>query len=190
MSKGKAIIFSAPSGAGKTTIVKHLLSVREDLTFSISACSRPRRDRTEVDGVDYYFFSVEEFKKKVKNNEFVEWEEVYQDNFYGTLKAEVERIWEMGKVVIFDVDVVGGKNLNEYFGADAFSVFVSPPSITHLRKRLEGRATETKDRIDVRMAKAEEELGYAIMFDYILKNDDLATALKEAEDVVSKFLDN
>jgi len=189
MKSGKAIIFSAPSGAGKTTIVKHLLSVREDLTFSISACSRPRRDRTEVDGVDYYFFSVEEFKKKVVNDEFVEWEEVYKDNFYGTLKKEVERIWKMGKVVIFDVDVVGGKNLNDYFGDNALSIFVKPPSITHLRKRLEGRATETKERIDVRMAKAEEELGYAILFDYVLKNDDLATALNEAEEVVSNFLD-
>ena len=188
MSKGKAIIFSAPSGAGKTTIVKHLLSVREDLTFSISACSRPRRDRTEVDGVDYYFFSVSEFKKKVANDEFVEWEEVYHDNFYGTLKAEVDRIWELGKVVIFDVDVVGGKNLNEYFGDNALSIFVSPPSITHLRKRLEGRATDTQDRIEVRIAKAEEELGYAVLFDYVLKNDVLEVALEEAENVVAEFL--
>lgn len=190
MNKGKAIIFSAPSGAGKTTIVHHLLSVRNDLEFSISACSRPRRNRTEVDGVDYYFLSVEDFKKKVANDEFVEWEEVYKDSFYGTLKSEVQRIWDLGKTVIFDVDVVGGKNLKEYFGDDALAIFVMPPSIQHLRDRLKTRDTETEESINIRMAKAEKEMGFSVHFDYILKNDNLEVALKEAEDVVGNFLDN
>lgn len=190
MSKGKAIIFSAPSGAGKTTIVRHLLSTRNDLEFSISACSRPRRNRTEVHGVDYYFLSVEDFKQKVTQDEFVEWEEVYKDSFYGTLKSEVQRIWDLGKTVIFDVDVVGGKNLKSYFGKDALAIFVKPPSIQHLRDRLQLRDTETTESIDIRMAKAEKEMGYAVHFDYILKNDDLTIALKEAEKVVSDFLDH
>lgn len=190
MNKGKAIIFSAPSGAGKTTIVHHLLSVRNDLEFSISACSRPRRNRTEVDGVDYYFLSVEDFKKKVANDEFVEWEEVYKDSFYGTLKSEVQRIWDLGKTVIFDVDVVGGKNLKEYFGDDALAIFVMPPSIQHLRDRLKTRDTETEESINIRMAKAEKEMGFSVHFDYILKNDNLEVALKEAEEVVGNFLDN
>lgn len=190
MSQGKAIIFSAPSGAGKTTIVHHLLSVRNDLEFSISACSRPRRNRTEVDGVDYYFLSVEDFKKKVANDEFVEWEEVYEDSFYGTLKSEVQRIWDLGKTVIFDVDVVGGKNLKEYFGKNALAIFVKPPSIQHLRDRLQTRDTETEESINIRMAKAEKEMGYAVHFDYILKNDNLQTALNEAEKVVSNFLNH
>ncbi len=188
MSKGKAIIFSAPSGAGKTTIVRHLLSVRDDLAFSISACSRPRRNRTEVDGVDYYFLSVEDFKAKVANDEFVEWEEVYEDSFYGTLKSEVERIWDLGKTVIFDVDVVGGKNLKAYFGEDALAIFVKPPSIQDLRDRLQLRDTETQESIDIRMAKAAKEMDFAVHFDYTLKNDHLATALKEAETVVNDFL--
>jgi guanylate kinase len=190
MAKGKAIIFSAPSGAGKTTIVKHLLSVRNDLAFSISACSRPRRNRTEVDGVDYYFLSVEDFKNKVAKDEFVEWEEVYKDSFYGTLKAEVQRVWDMGKTVIFDVDVVGGKNLKSYFGDDALAVFVKPPSIQHLRDRLQTRDTETQESIDIRMAKAEKEMGFSVHFDYILKNDNLQTALAEAEETIGNFLDN
>lgn len=188
MSQGKAIIFSAPSGAGKTTIVKHLLSTRNDLAFSISACSRPKRNRTEVHGVDYYFLSVEDFKNKVAKNEFVEWEEVYTDSFYGTLKSEVQRIWDLGKTVIFDVDVVGGKNLKAYFGGDALAIFVKPPSIQHLRDRLQQRDTETEERINVRMAKAEQEMGYAVHFDYILQNDNLSVALKEAEGVVGNFL--
>lgn len=190
MSQGKAIIFSAPSGAGKTTIVHHLLSVRNDLAFSISACSRPRRNRTEVDGVDYYFLSVEDFKKKVANDEFVEWEEVYEDSFYGTLKSEVQRIWDLGKTVIFDVDVVGGKNLKEYFGENALAIFVMPPSIQHLRDRLKTRDTETEESINIRMAKAEKEMGYSVHFDYVLKNDNLEVALKEAEEVVGNFLDH
>lgn len=190
MIKGKAIIFSAPSGAGKTTIVRHLLSVRNDLEFSISACSRPRRNRTEVDGVDYYFLSVEDFKNKVAADEFVEWEEVYKDSFYGTLKSEVQRIWDQGKTVIFDVDVVGGKNIKDYFGDNALAIFVKPPSIQHLRERLQQRDTETTESINIRMAKAEKEMGFAIHFDYILKNDNLKVALKDAEKIVGEFLDN
>lgn len=189
MTKGKAIIFSAPSGAGKTTIVKHLLSQRDDLMFSISACSRPRRNRTEIDGVDYYFLSVEDFKKKVANDEFVEWEEVYKDSFYGTLKSEVERIWKLGKTVIFDVDVVGGKNLKDYFGEDALAIFVKPPSINHLRERLKERDTETEESINTRMAKAEKEIGFAFHFDYILTNDILEQAFEDAEKKVAAFLD-
>ncbi len=190
MAGKKAIIFSAPSGAGKTTIVRHLLDVREDLSFSISACSRPRRNRTEVDGVDYYFLSVADFKRKVTNDEFVEWEEVYKDSFYGTLKAEVERIWRLGKTVIFDVDVVGGKNLKAYFGEDALAIFVKPPSIQHLKERLKTRATETEESINIRMAKAESEMGFAVHFDYVLTNDQLDKALLDAEKVVADFLDN
>ena len=186
--QGKAIIFSAPSGAGKTTIVKHLLKVRKDLAFSISACSRPRRTIMEEDGVDYYFFSVETFKEKVANNEFVEWEEVYKDSFYGTLKSEVERIWAMGKVVIFDVDVVGGKNLKTYFGEAALAVFVKPPSIESLKRRLEGRQTETAETIDIRIAKAEEELEYEKYFDVAIKNDVLMDALKQAEVTLENFI--
>lgn len=188
MANGKAIIFSAPSGAGKTTIVKHLLETRNDLSFSISACSRPRRNRTEVDGVDYYFLSVDDFKRKVTNDEFVEWEEVYKDSFYGTLKSEVERIWRLGKTVIFDVDVVGGKNLKAYFGEDALAIFVKPPSIDHLRSRLQLRDTETEESINTRMAKAEKELGFAVHFDYILTNDKLDVAFKDAEKTVESFL--
>lgn len=190
MNQGKAIIFSAPSGAGKTTIVRHLLTARNDLEFSISACSRPRRNRTEVDGVDYYFLSVDDFKKKVQNNEFIEWEEVYKDSFYGTLKSEIQRIWDLGKTVIFDVDVVGGKNLKAYFGENALAIFVKPPSVQHLRDRLKLRDTETEESINIRMEKAEKEMGYAVYFDYVLKNDDLEAALKEAEQVVRNFLDN
>jgi guanylate kinase len=189
MRKGKAIIFSAPSGAGKTTIVRHLLNQYEQLSFSVSACSRGQR-KNEVHGVDYYFLSVHEFKEKIARTEFVEWEEVYADNFYGTLKSEVERIWNEGKVVIFDVDVVGGVNLKKYFGDNALAIFVKPPSIQHLRNRLSQRATETFESIERRMAKAEKEMGYAVYFDYILHNDILAKTLDEAEDVITKFLEN
>jgi guanylate kinase len=189
MHKGKAIIFSAPSGAGKTTIVRHLLNQFEQLSFSVSACSRGQR-KNEVHGVDYYFLSIHEFKEKIARNEFVEWEEVYTDNFYGTLKSEVERIWNQGKIVIFDVDVVGGVNLKKYFGDDALAIFVKPPSIQHLRNRLSQRATETDESIERRMAKAEKEMGYAVYFDYILHNDILAKALEEAEELVVKFTEN
>jgi guanylate kinase len=185
--EGKLIIFSAPSGAGKTTIVHHLLKVFPDLEFSVSACSREMR-KGEQYGVDYYFLSVDEFKDKIERGEFVEWEEVYKDNFYGTLRSEVERIWKKGKHVIFDVDVIGGINLKKQFGANALSVFVMPPSIEHLENRLKSRETETPESIARRMGKAEQELKTANQFDKIILNDKLEHAFEEAERIVEDFL--
>ena len=185
--QGKLIIFSAPSGAGKTTIVHHLLKQDLELEFSVSACSRPKRGGEE-DGRDYYFLSIEEFKKRIENEEFVEWEEVYDGNFYGTLKSEIGRIWAKGKSVIFDVDVTGGLNLKKKFGEKALAVFVMPPSVGHLETRLKTRQTDTADSITQRVAKAENELKTALEFDVILVNDDLENALKEAEELVKDFL--
>ena len=185
--KGKLIIFSAPSGAGKTTIVQHLLKVFPQLEFSVSACSRPIRV-DETNGVDYYFVSVDKFKQKIKDDEFVEWEEVYKDNFYGTLKAEIERIWKKGKHVIFDLDVVGGLNLKKQFGNRALSVFVMPPSIEHLEMRLKSRETETPESIARRIGKAENELKTAKQFDKVVLNDKLEHAFVEAEKIVSEFI--
>ena len=184
---GKLIIFSAPSGAGKTTIVQHLLKKIPELEFSISACSREKRP-DEANGVDYYFISVEEFKKKIKNDEFIEWEEVYTDNFYGTLKSEIGRIWAKNKHVIFDVDVDGGLNLKKKFGKKALAVFVMPPSIQSLEDRLKQRKTETPESIARRIAKAGTELKKAGQFDKILVNENLQTAFKEAEKSVKEFL--
>ncbi len=185
--KGKSIIFSAPSGAGKTTIVHHLLSKDFGLEFSISACSRSPRSH-EVDGKDYYFLDVESFKKKIEEDAFVEWEEVYTNNFYGTLKSEMQRIWSKGKTVIFDVDVVGGLNLKKEFGDSAMAVFVQPPSFEELENRLRGRSTETEDKIRQRMEKAAKELAFAEEFDHILVNDNLLDAFKKAEKLVENFL--
>jgi guanylate kinase len=185
--EGKLIIFSAPSGAGKTTIVHHLLKVFPDLEFSVSACSREMR-KGEQYGVDYYFLSVDEFKDKIERGEFVEWEEVYKDNFYGTLRSEVERIWKKGKHVIFDVDVIGGINLKKQFGSNALSVFVMPPSIEHLENRLKSRETETPESIARRMGKAEQELKTANQFDKIILNDKLEHAIEEAERIVEDLL--
>jgi len=185
--EGKLIIFSAPSGAGKTTIVHHLLKVFPDLEFSVSACSREMR-KGEQYGVDYYFLSVDEFKDKIERGEFVEWEQVYKDNFYGTLRSEVERIWKKGKHVIFDVDVIGGINLKKQFGSNALSVFVMPPSIEHLENRLKSRETETPESISRRMGKAEQELKTANQFDKIILNDKLEHAFEEAERIVEDFL--
>ncbi|MEO6884163.1 MAG: guanylate kinase [Bacteroidia bacterium] len=184
---GKLIIFSAPSGAGKTTIVHHLLKVNSLLEFSVSACSRAKRG-TEKNGADYYFLSVEEFKKRIENNEFIEWEEVYENHFYGTLRSEIERIWKMGKHVIFDVDVDGGLNLKKQFGAQALAIFVMPPSIASLEKRLKGRKTETPESIARRTAKAVVELEKAHLFDKILLNEHLHIAFAEAEKLVNEFL--
>lgn len=184
---GKCIIFSAPSGAGKTTIVHHLLQQGFPLEFSISATSRAPR-KIEREGKDYHYLSVEEFQHRIKNGEFIEWEEVYEKQYYGTLASEIERIWEHGKHVIFDVDVKGGINLKKHFGEQALAIFVQPPSINALRERLRTRETETEESIRIRMAKAATELADAKHFDYILINDNLETAKQEAVTVVSEFL--
>tara|TARA_R110002020_G_scaffold33041_1_gene101112 strand:- start:2619 stop:3218 length:600 start_codon:yes stop_codon:yes gene_type:complete len=188
--KGKLIVFSAPSGSGKTTLVRHLLN-QEDLKldFSISATSRePRGD--EKDGIDYYFLDLKEFKRRIKNDEFLEWEEVYRDNFYGTLKSEVERIWQSGKHVIFDIDVVGGLDIKRLYPERTLAVFVKPPSIEELKIRLKKRKTESEDRINMRIAKASIELATAPQFDYIIVNNDLETALEEAHKLVEDFIVN
>ena len=177
--QGKCVIFSAPSGAGKTTIVHYLLSRLSGLEFSVSACSREPRVN-EVHGKDYYFLGLEGFRKKIAEQAFVEWEEVYTDNYYGTLKSEIERIWSQGNSVIFDVDVVGGLNLKKKFGDAALAVFVQPPSIDVLEKRLRGRSTESEDKIRQRMEKAANELSYADRFDVLLVNDDLDAACQKA----------
>lgn len=186
--KGKAIIFSAPSGAGKTTIVRHLLNNPDlRLSFSVSATSRPKRGN-EVDGKDYYFLSAEAFKKRVAAGDFLEWEEVYTDQFYGTLKSEIHRIWESGNNVIFDVDVVGGLNLKKIFGDNALAIFVQPPSIEALNFRLRNRSTETAEKIAIRIEKAAHEMQFAPQFDFILINDKLEDALQQAEAKVSAFV--
>jgi guanylate kinase len=185
--KGKAVIFSAPSGSGKTTLVKHLLQSGLDLEFSVSACSRKPR-QNEVHGKDYYFLSAEEFQKGIENGDFVEWEEVYPDHFYGTLKSELERIWNAGRHVIFDVDVVGGNNLKKIFGDDALAVFVRPPSMDVLEQRLRDRSTDPEDRIRDRLEKASAEMEYEDGFDVTIVNDRLEDAMSEAERIVSAFL--
>ncbi|UTW64186.1 guanylate kinase [bacterium SCSIO 12741] len=190
MLSGKAIIFSAPSGSGKTTLVHHLLDNTDlPLSFSISATSRPCRGE-EQNGKDYHFLSPDEFRSKAANGDFVEWEEVYPNQMYGTLKSEIDRIWLAEKVVIFDVDVIGGLNLKRYFGDQALSLFVQPPSKEELGKRLRGRGTETEEKIQMRLAKAERELAYANQFDKLLINDNLDDAKKQAYDWVSKFLES
>lgn len=184
---GKALIFSAPSGSGKTTIVKHLVQNNPDLGFSISASTRDRRGRTEKDGQDYYFLSPEDFKRKIDNDEFIEWEEVYEGNFYGTLKSEIERIWAEGKNVIFDVDVKGGINLKKYFGDKALAVFVKVPSMEILEQRLHDRGTETPDSLSRRLFKAKFEMSFQDKFDVVLINNDLKTSLSEAQQLYDNF---
>lgn len=188
MNKGKLIVFSAPSGSGKTTIVRHLLA-KEDLNleFSISCTSREARG-AEEHGKDYYFLSLEDFKQHIKNDDFLEWEEVYRDNFYGTLKAEVERIWALGKNVIFDIDVAGGLRIKRKFPEETLAVFVKPPSIDELKIRLKKRSTESEDKINMRIAKASVELATAPQFDTIIKNYDLDTAKEEAYQLVRNFV--
>ena len=184
---GKVLIFSAPSGSGKTTIVRHLLERFPELEFSISATSRAPRG-AERDGVDYYFMDDAEFRARVEQGEFVEWEEVYAGTCYGTLRAEIDRIWDREHVVVFDVDVVGALNIKKLFGDQALSIFIMPPSVEVLRARLEGRGTDSPEAIERRLAKAEREIAYASKFDRVIVNDDLETAYAEARRVVGDFL--
>lgn len=178
---GKALIFSAPSGSGKTTIVHHLLNNNPDLGFSISAATRDKRGRKEENGKDYHFLSPEEFKKKIDNDEFVEWEEVYAGNFYGTMKAEITRIWNQGKNVIFDVDVKGGLALKKYFGDKALAIFVKVPSMEILKERLKDRGTETEESLSRRLFKANFEMSFQKDFDVVLLNENLGHSLAEAQ---------
>tara|TARA_Y100000589_G_scaffold191592_1_gene181464 strand:+ start:36460 stop:37035 length:576 start_codon:yes stop_codon:yes gene_type:complete len=187
IKKGKCVIFSAPSGAGKTSIVNHLLSKGLNLEFSISACSRGPRGN-EKDGKEYYFLGKDKFKELIRNDEFIEWEEVYRDNFYGTLKSEINRIWNSGKTVIFDVDVIGGLNLKKEFQKNALAIFVQPPSYQDLETRLRLRKTESEEKIKQRMAKARKELSFASEFDFILVNNDLLEACKQAEALIKDFI--
>lgn len=184
---GKVIIFCAPSGSGKTTIVKHLLQTNQQLMFSVSACTRKRREG-EVDGKDYYFLTREEFQRHINENDFLEYEEVYGGNFYGTLKKEIDRIWSQGKVVLFDVDVEGGLTLKNYFGEQALVIFVMPPSVEVLEQRLRDRSTETEETLQVRLNKAIKELEYKNRFGKQLLNDQLSTTLVQAESMVNEFL--
>ena len=186
--RGKLIVFSAPSGSGKTTIVRHLLAQPDlNLAFSISCTSREARGE-EVNGEDYYFISLDQFKQHIKGEDFLEWEEVYRDNFYGTLKSEVERIWAEGKNVIFDIDVAGGLRIKKKFPEETLAVFVKPPSIDELKIRLKKRSTESEDKINMRIAKASVELATAPQFDMIIKNYDLDVAKQEAYQLVSEFI--
>jgi guanylate kinase len=186
--EGKLIIFSAPSGSGKTTIVKHLLKTNPNLGFSISACTRDKRGRNEEHGKDYYFLTPEDFKKRIDNKEFVEYEEVYQGAFYGTLKSEIERVWTSGKHVIFDVDVKGGLNLKKYYGDRALAIFVKCPSMAVLEERLRSRKTETENSISTRLFKVKFEMGFENQFDVTLLNSDLKQALEDAQKLVDDFI--
>jgi len=185
--KGKCIIFSAPSGAGKTTIVRALLDRMDELAFSISACSREPRGN-EIHKVDYYFLGIDLFKEEIEDNSFIEWEEVYPDHFYGTLKHEVDRLWEENKVVVFDVDVYGGINLKKYFGDAALSFFIQPPSIEVLEERLRNRKTETEDKIQTRLKKAGEELSMSAHFDHVVVNNNLELTIAEVEGMVKEYI--
>ncbi|MDT0556505.1 guanylate kinase [Patiriisocius hiemis] len=190
MKGGKLFVFSAPSGSGKTTIVQYLLQQEElNLSFSISATSRDPRGE-EKHGEHYYFITLEEFKQHIKNGDFLEWEEVYRDNFYGTLKTEVNRIWSNGKNVIFDIDVVGGLRIKKKYPERTLAVFVKPPSVDELKRRLKKRKTESEERINMRIAKASVELATAPQFDFVIENNDLNTALAEAKQLVSEFIGN
>jgi len=185
--QNKLLLFCGPSGSGKTTIVHHLLKNNPRLQFSISATTRPMR-ANEKDGVDYYFITVDEFKNRIEQDAFVEWEEVYVNGFYGTLKSEIDRIWKLNKVVVFDVDVEGGLNIKQQFGQQLLAVFIMPPSVEILHERLRARATETAETLSIRIKKADHELTYAYRFDKIIVNNDLSDALKEAQDLLDAFL--
>ena len=186
--QNKVIIFSAPSGAGKSTIVNHLLGIHPELEFSISATSRAPRG-AEKHGVEYYFFTADEFRQMIAEDKFVEYEEVYAGSFYGTLRSEVERIWAKGHAIVFDIDVQGGVNLKRIFGDQALSVFIQAPSVEILRERLIGRGTDTDEAIEKRVAKAEFELSKAPEFDHIVVNDDLATAVETTKQISNSFLE-
>lgn len=187
MSEGKALIFSAPSGAGKTTIVRHLMSITSELDFSISATTRSPREG-EQHGKDYYFLKSEDFREKIDSGQFLEWEEVYQGTYYGTLRSELERIWKIGKHVVFDVDVEGGLNLKNALGDRALSIFVKARDLEVLRKRLQKRGSETEESLDRRVQKAKIEMSYEDRYDFVLINDDLETAKKQAENKVITFI--
>ena len=187
MSRGKAVIFSAPSGAGKTTIVRHLLSTKNNFSFSISATTRQPRG-TEKNGIDYYFLTEDQFRDKIKNNELLEWQEVYPGTFYGTLRTEVNRLWDQGIHVLFDVDVIGGINLKKELGNQALSVFVRAKDIETLKNRLQKRQTETAEQLAIRIHKAADEMKFEKEFDYSLVNDDLETACSEISQEVERFL--
>src|SRR6056297_969523 len=185
--EGKLFIFSAPSGSGKTTIVKKLLDDNIGLEFSVSATNRPKREN-EIHGKDYYFLSTDDFKQKIEKDEFVEWEEVYNNRFYGTLKSELQRIWKEGKHVVFDVDVVGGLNIKKKYPQKALSIFVMPPNIKVLEQRLRNRSTDSNEDIETRVAKAKKELKFANRFDLTILNDDLEQAVNEAKEAVINFI--
>ena len=186
---GKLIVISAPSGAGKTSIVHYLLKNMDALSFSVSACSRDKREN-ETNGVDYHFLGVEGFKKKIKEDAFLEWEEVYSNQYYGTLKTEVERIWKEDKTVIFDVDVVGGLNIKKQYPKECLSIFIMPPSIDVLRERLSGRSSESEEKIEIRLNKASEEISRNQEFDTVILNDDFEIACKETLEVIQNFINS
>ena len=186
---GKLIVISAPSGAGKTSIVKYLLKNMPELSFSVSACSREKRDN-ETHGKDYYFLGVEGFQNKIKEDAFLEWEEVYENQYYGTLKSEIERIWSEGKTVIFDVDVIGGLNIKKQYPKVCLSLFIMPPSVDVLRQRLSGRGTESEAKLEMRLAKAEQEISKNQEFDKVILNDDFGIACEETMEVITNFINS
>ena len=186
---GKLIVISAPSGAGKTSIVHHLLKNMPELSFSVSACSREKRDN-ETHGKDYYFLGVEGFQNKIKEDAFLEWEEVYENQYYGTLKSEIERIWSERKTVIFDVDVIGGLNIKKQYPKECLSLFIMPPSVDVLRERLSGRGTESEAKLEMRLAKAEQEILKNQEFDKVILNDDFGIACEETMEVITNFINS
>ena len=186
---GKLIVISAPSGAGKTSIVHHLLKNMPELSFSVSACSREKRDN-ETHGKDYYFLGVEGFQNKIKEDAFLEWEEVYENQYYGTLKSEIERIWSEGKTVIFDVDVIGGLNIKKQYPKECLSLFIMPPSVDVLRQRLSGRGSESEAKLEMRLAKAEQEISKNQEFDKVILNDDFGIACEETMEVITNFINS
>ena len=186
---GKLIVISAPSGAGKTSIVHHLLKNMPELSFSVSACSREKRDN-ETHGKDYYFLGVEGFQDKIKEAAFLEWEQVYENQYYGTLKSEIERIWSEGKTVIFDVDVIGGLNIKKQYPKECLSLFIMPPSVDVLRERLSGRGSESEEKLEMRLAKAEQEISKNQEFDKVILNDDFGIACEETMEVITNFINS